>query len=35
MTLYNLEAFLNGDIQGIIDALATHFQAEALKRSIG
>jgi peptide chain release factor 1 len=35
MTLYNLEAFLNGDIQGMIDALATHFQAEALKRSIG
>jgi peptide chain release factor 1 len=35
MTLYNLEAFLNGDIQGMIDALTTHFQAKALNGSIG
>ncbi len=35
LTLYNLEAFLDGDIQGMTDALATHFQAEALKRSVG
>ncbi|HYA13607.1 MAG TPA: peptide chain release factor 1 [Syntrophales bacterium] len=34
MTLYNLEAFLDGNIQDMIDALATHFQAEALKRSV-
>jgi peptide chain release factor 1 len=33
LTLYNLESILDGDIQGIIDALTTHYQAEALKRS--
>jgi peptide chain release factor 1 len=33
MTLYNLESFLDGNIQNVIDALTTHFQAEALKRS--
>jgi peptide chain release factor 1 len=33
MTLYNLESFLDGNIQGVIDALTTHFQAEAMKRS--
>jgi len=31
LTLYNLEDILNGSIQGIIDALITHYQAEALK----
>jgi peptide chain release factor 1 len=30
MTLYNLESFLDGNIQGVIDTLTTHFQAEAL-----
>ncbi|MBN1380729.1 MAG: peptide chain release factor 1 [Deltaproteobacteria bacterium] len=33
LTLYNLENFLNGDIQPVIDALTTHYQAEALKQS--
>ncbi len=33
LTLYNLESFLDGNIQGVIDALTAHFQAEALKRS--
>ncbi|MBN1614092.1 MAG: peptide chain release factor 1 [Deltaproteobacteria bacterium] len=32
MTLYSLERFLDGDIQGMIDALTTHYQTEALKR---
>ena len=31
MTLYRLEAIMQGDIQEIIDGLVTHFQAEALK----
>ena len=34
LTIYNLEAFLDGDIQDMIDTLSTHFQAVALKRSI-
>ena len=33
LTLYNLESFLDGNIQAVIDALTTHFQAEAMKRS--
>ena len=33
LTLYNLESFLDGNIQGVIDALTTHFHAEALQRS--
>ncbi|HRT27569.1 MAG TPA: peptide chain release factor 1, partial [Syntrophales bacterium] len=33
LTLYNLENILDGDIQVLIDALTTHYQAEALKRS--
>ncbi|MBU1744177.1 MAG: peptide chain release factor 1 [Proteobacteria bacterium] len=32
-TSYSLENFLNGDIQLLIDALTTHFQADALKQS--
>jgi peptide chain release factor 1 len=35
LTLYNLEALLDGHIQGMIDALSTHFQSEALKQSAG
>jgi len=31
LTLYRLEGILQGDIQEIIEALGTHFQAEALK----
>ncbi len=31
LTLYNLESILDGEIQGIIDTLTTHFQANALK----
>ena len=33
MTLYNLETFLDGDIQGVIDALSTHYQTQALKET--
>ncbi|MBN2284501.1 MAG: peptide chain release factor 1 [Deltaproteobacteria bacterium] len=31
LTLYNLENILDGDIDDIIDALMTHYQAESLK----
>ncbi|MDI6775656.1 MAG: peptide chain release factor 1 [Syntrophales bacterium] len=34
LTRYDLENFLDGNIQEIIDALTTHFQAEALKQSL-
>ncbi len=34
LTLHNLESLLNGNIQPIIDALATHFQSKALQDSI-
>lgn len=33
LTSYNLEGFLNGDVQFMIDALTTHFQTEALKKA--
>ncbi|MFC1853430.1 peptide chain release factor 1 [candidate division CSSED10-310 bacterium] len=33
LTLYRLEEILNGDLDGIIDVLTAHFQAEALKAS--
>ncbi|MDA8124194.1 MAG: peptide chain release factor 1 [Deltaproteobacteria bacterium] len=33
LTSYNLEGFLNGDILFMLDALTTHYQAEALKQS--
>jgi peptide chain release factor 1 len=33
MTLYNLENFLDGDIQQVIDGLTMHYQAAALKQS--
>jgi peptide chain release factor 1 len=33
MTLYSLDRYLDGDIQGVIDALSAHFRAEALQRS--
>ncbi len=33
LTRYDLENFLNGDIQTVIDALTTHHQAEALKQA--
>ena len=33
LTLYNLERILDGEIDEIIDALMTHYQAEALKTS--
>lgn len=31
-TIYKLEAFLDGDIDEMIDALVTHFQTESLKK---
>ena len=31
LTLHRLEAVLNGDLDEIIDALTTHYQAEKLK----
>jgi peptide chain release factor 1 len=34
LTLYNLESLLNGNIQPILEALATHFQSKALQDSI-
>ncbi len=34
LTIYNLESLLDGNIQPIIDALATHFQSKALQESI-
>jgi len=34
VTSYSLEGFLDGDIRFMIDALQTHFQAEALKGTI-
>ncbi|MEK6534883.1 MAG: peptide chain release factor 1 [Thermodesulfobacteriota bacterium] len=33
LTSYSLENFLNGDLRFMIDALTTHFQADALKHS--
>jgi peptide chain release factor 1 len=33
LTSYNLEGFLDGDVQFMIDALTTHFQTEALKKA--
>jgi len=33
MTLYSLENYLDGNIQNMIDALTTHFQAGALQGS--
>ncbi len=35
MTLYKLNEILEGNIQGIIDAVTAHFQAEALKTQMG
>lgn len=35
MTLYKLDEILGGNIQEIIEALATYFQAEALKTQMG
>ena len=35
LTLYRLEEFLTGDLDGIIDPLITHFQAEALRSASG
>jgi len=31
LTLYRLESILEGELDEIIDALTTHYQAEALK----
>ena len=33
LTLYNLQAILDGELQPVIDALATHYQTEELKRT--
>jgi peptide chain release factor 1 len=33
LTRHNLQAIMDGDIQDLIDALRTHYQAEALKRA--
>ena len=33
LTLYKLEQILNGDIDEVVDALITHYRAEALKES--
>jgi len=31
LTLYRLEGFLEGDMEDVLRALTTHYQAEALK----
>ena len=33
LTLYNLQAILDGDLQPVIDALTNYYQTEALKKS--
>lgn len=33
LTLYKIDAILNGDLDEVIDALASHFQSEKLKHS--
>jgi peptide chain release factor 1 len=33
MTRYDLDSFINGNIGGMIDALASHYQAEALNKA--
>jgi len=33
LTSYNLEGFLSGDLQFMIDALTTHFRTDALKKA--
>jgi peptide chain release factor 1 len=33
MTRYDLDNFLNGNIGTMIDALATHYQAELLNKT--
>jgi peptide chain release factor 1 len=33
LTIYNLERFIDGDIEEVIDALITHYHTEALKQS--
>ncbi len=35
MTLYNLEEFLDGDLDGMLDALTAHFRATALEAEAG
>lgn len=35
LTLYQLDAVLNGDLDSIIDPLQTHFQTESLKQQTG
>jgi peptide chain release factor 1 len=34
MTSYNLDGFLNGDVQFMLDALTTHFRTDALKKAV-
>lgn len=35
LTVHNLPGILSGDVGGVVEALQTHFQAEALKRGSG
>jgi peptide chain release factor 1 len=35
LTLYRLEAVLEGELDEVINALTTHYQAEALKAQLG
>ncbi len=35
LTLYKLEAILDGDIEELIQALNTHYQTESLKQAVG
>jgi peptide chain release factor 1 len=34
LSLYNVEAVVNGDLDEVIDALTSHFQAEALREQV-
>ncbi|MDH5406199.1 MAG: peptide chain release factor 1, partial [Candidatus Aminicenantes bacterium] len=34
LTLHRLEEVLNGDLDPLIEALTTHFQAEKLKKEV-
>jgi peptide chain release factor 1 len=34
LTLYRLDAIMNGDLPEFLDALNTHFQAERLKKEL-
>jgi peptide chain release factor 1 len=34
LTVYNLSDFMDGNIESVLDALVTHYQAERLKEEV-